>query len=320
MLFDKPFVTLPKNRRGRDFCIGDLHGCYAMLNRLLEAACFDSGRDRLLSVGDLVHRGPSSVECLKMAEKSWFFPVMGNHEAMQQGAYRGEIGADGRLVVQACEYDGPDDPLRPGRKDQRHIEQILDRLPLALEFTLSDGRRVGIVHAGLPIEWSWLDVQGMIERDSRLFDKNRGGVQADLLWDRAPMVSAALASLPDIKGDLITAYSARDRYRHALANQPVAGIDLLLSGHTTLRSGHPLSTGNRVYLDTGAGMIDGRLTMLDLLKGSYWQVADPRLDPELSVTEYPSVPLTQRDLVWLTEEEWRTAETFRAARPPVRGQ
>ena len=303
MLFDQPFVTLPINTRGRDFCIGDLHGSLAMLNRLLEAVRFDVARDRLFSVGDLVHRGPSSVECLKLAEKNWFFPVMGNHEAMQQGAYSGGIGADGRLVVQACEYVGPDDSLRPGRRDQPHMERILKRLPLAMEFGLSDGRRVGIVHAGLPIEWSWSDVQSMTDRVEKLFNKYRGGIQADLLWDRAPMVSAALAFLPDVEGRLFMDYSANDRYRHFLANKPVPGIDLLLSGHTTLRSGHPLSTGARVYLDTGAGMKDGWLTILELLTGRYWQTPDPRLDSAMPVTEYPSVPLTQQDLVWLTDEE-----------------
>lgn len=303
MLFETPFVTLPTNLRGRDFCIGDLHGSYAMLTRLLEAVDFNVAKDRLFAVGDLVHRGPSSVECLRLTEKSWFYPVMGNHEAMQLGAYEGAIGSDGRLVVEACEYAGSADPLRPGGKTQEPMMRILKKLPLVFEFSLVDGRRVGIVHAGLPVEWTWDDVRSMTRRDGRLFDKRRGGIQADLLWDRAPMVSAALASLPDIEASLATTYTAKDRYRHALANLPVPGIDLLISGHTTLKSGHPLSTGARVYLDTGAGMRDGRLTILELLSGRYWQVPDPRVDPALPVTEYPSVPRTNAQLAWLTQEE-----------------
>lgn len=274
-----------------------------MLNRLLEAADFDVTKDRLFSVGDLVHRGPSSVECLKLAEKRWFHPVLGNHEAMQLGAYTGSIGPRGRMVAQDCEYFDSKDPLRPGMRDQALMERILRMLPLAIEVALTDGRRFGIVHAGLPVEWRWSDVQSMTERDERLFDKYRGGIQVDLLWDRAPMVSAALASLPDIQLSLFKDYSARDRHRHALANEPVAGIDQLLSGHTSLKSGHPLSTGARIYLDTGAGTIDGRLTMLELLSGRYWQVPDPRTNPEMPVAEYPSVPRTKRDLVWLTEAE-----------------
>lgn len=313
MLFDTPFVTLPTNVNGRDFCIGDMHGCYAMLNRLLEHVRFDVGRDRLFSVGDLVHRGPSSLECLKLTEKDWFIAVMGNHEATQLGAYRGAIRMDGRQVVHACEYAGPDDPLWPGKKDQARMEQILDKLPLAVEFVLADGRRVGIVHAGLPIEWSWPDVQAMIELDDRLFEKYRGGVQADLLWDRAPLVSASLASLPDIGVNLCSVYSAQTRYRHALANKPVAGLDLLLSGHTIIRSGHPLSTGARIYLDTGAGMLDGRLTMVELLTGRYWQTPDPRTNSAMPVTEHPSVPLTNQNLVWLTNEERAAVERIRAA-------
>ena len=83
MLFDSPFVSLPVNDRGRDFCIGDLHGCRQMLDQLLTAVDFDPQRDRLFSVGDLIHRGPESAACLCLAEQPWFFPVMGNHEAMQ---------------------------------------------------------------------------------------------------------------------------------------------------------------------------------------------------------------------------------------------
>ena len=313
MLFDTPFVTLPTNVRGRDFCIGDLHGCYQMLARLLEHVEFDVAKDRLFSVGDLIHRGPSSLECLKLAEKDWFVPVMGNHEAMQQGAYQGAIGMDGRFVVRACEYTGSDDPLFPGMKDQARMEQILERLPLAIEFSLTDGRRVGIVHAGLPIEWSWSDVQAMTERKDSLFERYRGGVQADLLWDRAPLVSAALASLPDIEVDLFTLHSVEMRYRHAMANRPVAGLDLLLSGHTTLRSGHPLSTGARVYLDTGAGMPYGRLTMVELLTGRYWQAPDPRTDAEMLVTERESLPLTNQSIVWITDQERAAVEAAREA-------
>lgn len=303
MMFEMPFVTLRTNTRGRDFCIGDLHGSYVMLKRLLEAVNFNVAKDRMFSVGDLVHRGPSSVECLRLAETNWFIPVMGNHEAMQLGAYQGSIGLDGRMVADACEYADHLDPLRPGGAAQVHVERLLRKLPLGLEFSLLDGRRIGIVHAGLPVEWTWDEVRAMTTRDDRLFDRRRGGIQADLLWDRAPMVSAALASLPNIEASLLTAYTARDRYRHALANQPVPGIDLLISGHTTLKSGHPLSTGARVYLDTGAGMADGRLTMLELASGRYWQTPDPRADPALPVTEYPSVPLTNAQLTWLTQEE-----------------
>jgi serine/threonine protein phosphatase 1 len=45
----------------RTVVIGDIHGCYRELLDLLEACAVDDG-DRVVSVGDLVDRGPSSLE------------------------------------------------------------------------------------------------------------------------------------------------------------------------------------------------------------------------------------------------------------------
>ena len=71
---------LPSNQRGRDFVVGDLHGCYSMLLDAMKKVSFDPDRDRLLSVGDLCDRGPDSWSCLRLLEKPWFFAVKGNHE------------------------------------------------------------------------------------------------------------------------------------------------------------------------------------------------------------------------------------------------
>ena len=42
------------NRKGRDFIVGDLHGCVDALRYLLREIAFDPASDRLFSVGDLV--------------------------------------------------------------------------------------------------------------------------------------------------------------------------------------------------------------------------------------------------------------------------
>ncbi|HEX4895762.1 MULTISPECIES: metallophosphoesterase [Solimonas] len=302
MLFEKPFITLPPNSMGRDFCIGDLHGCLEMLNRLLFEVRFNPRQDRLFSVGDLVHRGPSSVECLRLAEKPWFYAVMGNHEAMQMGAYRGAISSERGLVYSMCEYFGPNDPLRPGNNDQARMEKILSRLPLAFEILLADGRKVGIVHAGLPNEWTWADVSDMHEHGSDLYERY-GRLQRRILWDRSTTIAAGIASIPDIEKDIHRLYPPATRFEHELATCPVLGLDLLVSGHTTLASRQPLLARNRLHLDTGAGMEDGRLTLVELLSGYYWQVPDPRREPDMPVTEYASIPTTLPNLSWLSDSE-----------------
>jgi len=71
---------LPANLAGRDIIIGDLHGHTEILHRLLEQAKFDPSRDRVISTGDLVDRGPDSIGCLDFLNEPWFFAVRGNHE------------------------------------------------------------------------------------------------------------------------------------------------------------------------------------------------------------------------------------------------
>ena len=62
--------------------IGDVHGCWLTLERLLESIEWSPSRDDLWMVGDLVNRGPSSLEVLRWAfeNRSAVTPVMGNHD------------------------------------------------------------------------------------------------------------------------------------------------------------------------------------------------------------------------------------------------
>lgn len=73
---------IPSNDKGRDFVVGDIHGCLDELISLLAYARFNPKRDRLFSVGDLIDRGPKSAQTLELLEKPWFFAVRGNHEQM----------------------------------------------------------------------------------------------------------------------------------------------------------------------------------------------------------------------------------------------
>jgi serine/threonine protein phosphatase 1 len=73
---------IPLNSTGRDFFIGDIHGEYNLLIKLLKKVDFDPNIDRLFSTGDVIDRGPDSYKCLLETQEKWFYPILGNHEKL----------------------------------------------------------------------------------------------------------------------------------------------------------------------------------------------------------------------------------------------
>ena len=70
------------NSDGKDFIVGDIHGCLSDFSAMLKAIGFNKKTDRMFSVGDLIDRGPDSVSCLSLMFDDWFYPIIGNHEQM----------------------------------------------------------------------------------------------------------------------------------------------------------------------------------------------------------------------------------------------
>ncbi|PSF05242.1 diadenosine tetraphosphatase [Marinobacter fuscus] len=65
-----------------DYAIGDIQGCYDRLRDVLAKVDFSPSRDRLWVAGDLINRGPSSLETLRYIESlgSSAVVVLGNHD------------------------------------------------------------------------------------------------------------------------------------------------------------------------------------------------------------------------------------------------
>ncbi|WP_206002287.1 metallophosphoesterase [Paraburkholderia antibiotica] len=142
---DSALVTRPvqhhaANEAGRDFVVGDLHGCVDALRYLLCQIAFDPTRDRLFSVGDLVDRGEQSEEALALLAKPWFFAVLGNHEDTLCAV------ADGRLRRQW--WYGIGGSWAAGLPDERlrHYAEHLRTLPL-VRVVGSGKERFNILHA-----------------------------------------------------------------------------------------------------------------------------------------------------------------------------
>lgn len=89
----QPHLLLPENKVGRDFIVADIHGHRQLLERHLEQLGFSASHDRLISVGDLIDRGPDSAGCLDLLEEPWFWTVRGNHEQLLIDAVVGQTDA-----------------------------------------------------------------------------------------------------------------------------------------------------------------------------------------------------------------------------------
>jgi bis(5'-nucleosyl)-tetraphosphatase (symmetrical) len=123
------------------YLVGDVQGCDDALHRLLQLLDFSASRDRLLLLGDLVNRGPSSLAVLQRvaALGSAAQCLLGNHDlhllAVSQGVRKLHSGDTFGDVL--------NDPQAPAWLDW------LRRQPLAC---MESGWLC--VHAGVPPQWS----------------------------------------------------------------------------------------------------------------------------------------------------------------------
>ncbi len=225
-----PFKFFNRNPQGRDFVVGDIHGHFSALEALLLQAGFQPEYDRVFSVGDMIDRGPESHRVIEFLNYPWFHAVMGNHERMLLDA------ADNESVRKNwVNYNGGEWWKKiPPRLHQR-MRTVLEALPIAIEINTRPGR-IGIVHADIPIGMSWREFVALLLNDAEVRDQ--------ALWSRTRFKQLQLMG----------------------RTQPVAGIDMVIFGHTPISK--PLQQSNVCYIDTGAPYVKdkslGHLTMLEI--------------------------------------------------------
>jgi bis(5'-nucleosyl)-tetraphosphatase (symmetrical) len=154
------------------YAIGDVQGCADELKALLGRCNFSADRDELWFVGDLVNRGPQSLETLRLVRAlgANATVVLGNHDlhllALAYGSKRKPKEGDTLGEILAA----PD-------RDQL-LEWLAGR-PLAV---FDEPRQDFLVHAGLVPEWTprmaaklAREVEAVLRADARtLFDAMYG--------------------------------------------------------------------------------------------------------------------------------------------------
>jgi bis(5'-nucleosyl)-tetraphosphatase (symmetrical) len=158
------------------FAIGDIQGCAEELRLLLKRISFNADRDRLWFVGDLVNRGPRSLDVLRdvraLADNA--IVVLGNHDlhllALAFGAKTRNKSGDTLAEVLAA----PDRDLL--------LEWLLHR-PLA-HWDEEHGDL--LVHAGVVPQWTCRmtvslahEVEDVLRRDPRLLLTRMYGDEPD---------------------------------------------------------------------------------------------------------------------------------------------
>src|SRR5437870_13395059 len=90
------------------YAIGDVQGCFDSLLRLLDKINFDSRNDILWFTGDLVNRGPKSLEVLRFIKKlNNAQVVLGNHDLHLLSVVYTDVSLDSTNSLQAV-INAPD--------------------------------------------------------------------------------------------------------------------------------------------------------------------------------------------------------------------
>jgi bis(5'-nucleosyl)-tetraphosphatase (symmetrical) len=136
------------------YAIGDIQGCYKPLRRLLNSVDFHPGRDALWCVGDLINRGPKSLDTLRYLSDIGDAAtiVLGNHDLHFLALYYGctPDHASSRHTLEKL----------LAARDCDELAQWLRQKPLAHYDCLESNGGIQhylMIHAGVAPQWTLQD-------------------------------------------------------------------------------------------------------------------------------------------------------------------
>ncbi len=124
------------------YAIGDVQGCFDDLLRLLDKIDFDPAQDRLWFTGDLVNKGPNSLNILRFVKglRDSAITVLGNHDLYLLAAAEGVVKGKKSDTI-ACILAAHD------------CDELLFWLRQQPVLYHDDVLGYTMVHAGLPPQW-----------------------------------------------------------------------------------------------------------------------------------------------------------------------
>jgi bis(5'-nucleosyl)-tetraphosphatase (symmetrical) len=182
------------------YAIGDVQGCFDELQELVSFISFNPKKDQLFFVGDLVNRGPKSLETLRWVKSlgKAAVTVLGNHDLHLLAAYVGikEIATTSSLypILQA--------------KDVNELIDWLRRQPLMY---YNKQPEFAMVHAGLAPQWTIQEALAYAkEVESVLQSKNYKDFLKHMYGDQPNQWDAKLKGWSRLR--TITNFMTRVRY------------------------------------------------------------------------------------------------------------
>lgn len=124
------------------YLIGDIHGCFDELKSVLSQVQFNPAKDTLWLTGDLVLRGPDSLEVLRLVRSlgDSVRIVLGNHDLHLLAVHAG------------ISRNNPQDRITPllEAKDADELIQWLRHQPI---LQIDEGKKLMMTHAGITPQW-----------------------------------------------------------------------------------------------------------------------------------------------------------------------
>lgn len=184
-----------------DYAIGDVQGCFDSLQALLDKIQFNERQDRLWFVGDLVNRGPRSLEVLRFVKQLPIQPrvCLGNHDLHLLSL----VYADRRLQ--------PYDPSLEQVLQADDCEELCAWLSQQSLLCLDNTLNIAMVHAGIAPQWTLSETQTYAqELETALRGPERVNFLQHMYGNAPNLWSDDLKGIPRLR--LICNYLTRMRF------------------------------------------------------------------------------------------------------------
>lgn len=260
------------------YAIGDLQGCFFSFQDLLKKIQFNPVHDRLWFVGDLINRGPGSLDVMRwmLEHQSSVVTVLGNHDLHTLVVAEGFVSAHRSDTIQSL-LDAPDAPelLRWLRHQPLvHFEHgyLMVHAGLLPEWTVDQAMALGAeVHLALHAPNYREFLQHMYGNDPKRWDDGLNG------WDRLRVITNAMTRLRICSADGEMEFKFKGELQNIPDGyQPWFELSHRASVNTPIVFGHWSALGlqhkNNVYsLDTGC-LWGGHLSAMRLEDRQIFQV------------------------------------------------